>query len=116
VASDWKDIYIRDKDGGTDIMFDSGVSGWPIHVTDNDLRLLLARLLERAGARYEVRDDSQSAWDAGPDGRPFTAETAAGYARTRNAGGSRVYRVVAVVPLEGLAGRAGGPSPNWRTQ
>jgi len=104
MASDWKDIYIRDKDGGTDIMFDGGVSGWPVHVTDNDLRLLRARLLERAGGRYEVRDDSQSAWVAGPDGRPFTAETAAGYARTRNAGGSRAYHVVALVPLEAEPG------------
>ena len=53
-VGDWQEIYLRDKDGGTDVMFDGGVSGWPIHVTGNELRLLLARLLERAGARYEV--------------------------------------------------------------
>ena len=100
MAGDWQDIYLRDMDGDTDIMFDGGVSGWPIPVTDNDLRLLLARLLERAGARYEVRDDRNPARDAGPDGRPFTAETAAGYARSQNARGSRAHRVVAVVPLD----------------
>jgi len=32
-------------------MFDGGVTGWPVPVTGNDLRLLLARLLDRAGAR-----------------------------------------------------------------
>jgi hypothetical protein len=57
-GSDWQDIYLRDTDGGTDVMFDGGVLGWPIHLTGNDLRLLLARLLERAGARYEVHGDS----------------------------------------------------------
>jgi hypothetical protein len=87
VASDWQDIYLRDEDGGTDIVFDGGVSGWPIPVTDNDLRLLLARLLERAGARYEVRDDRNSAQVTGPDGRQFTAETAAGYACSQNVRG-----------------------------
>jgi hypothetical protein len=99
VASDWQDIYLRDEGGGTDIMFDGGMSGWPVHVTDHDLRLLLARLLERAGARYEVRDDRHPARDTDPDGQPFTAETAARYARSQNAGGSSAYRVVAIVPL-----------------
>ena len=39
-GSDWQDIYLRDTDGGTDVMFDGGVSGWPVHVTGNDLRLI----------------------------------------------------------------------------
>jgi hypothetical protein len=91
VSSDWQDIYLRDEGGGTDIIFDGGVSGWPVHVTDKDLRLLLARLLERAGARYEVRDDRHPARDTDPDGQ---------YARSRNAGGSSAYRVVAIVLLD----------------
>jgi hypothetical protein len=99
-ASDWQDIYLRDKDGGTDVMFDGGVTGWPIRVTDNDLRLLLARLLERAGARYEVHGDGQFTRAAGPDGQPLTAQAAAEYARSLNAAGGGTYRVVAVVPLE----------------
>lgn len=98
-GSDWQDIYLCDTDGGTDVMFDGGVSGWPVHVTDNGLRLLLALLLERAGARYEVRGDGQSTMAAGPDGQPLTAKTAAGYARSPNAAGG-TYRAVAVVPLE----------------
>ena len=44
-VSDWQDIYLRDKDGRTDVIFDGGVTGWPVHVTDSDLRLLLARPL-----------------------------------------------------------------------
>lgn len=100
-VGDWQDIYLRDKDGGTDVMFDGGVMGWPVPVTDGDLRLLLTRLLERAGARYEVRgDDGQFTSGAGPDGQPFTARAAAGYARSLNTAGSGTYRVVAVVPLE----------------
>jgi len=99
-GSDWQDIYLRDKDDGTDVMFDGGVSGWPIHVTGNDLRLLLARLLDRAGARYEVHDDGQFTTAAGPDGQPLTAQAAAGYARSLNAAGGGTYRAVAVVPLE----------------
>lgn len=97
---DWQDIYLRDTDGGTDVMFDGGVSGWPVHVTDNDLRLLLARLLERAGARYEVHGDSLFTTAAGPDGQPLTAQAAAGYARSLNAAGGGTYRALAVVPLE----------------
>ena len=99
-AGDWQDIYLRDKDGGTDVMFDGGVSGWPVHVTGNDLRLLLARLLERAGARYEVHGDGQFTTAAGPDGQPLTAQAAARYARSLNAAGGGTYRAVAVVPLE----------------
>jgi hypothetical protein len=99
-GSDWQDIYLREQDGRTDVMFDGGVSGWPIHVTDNDLRLLLVRLLERAGAQYEVHGDGQFTRAAGPDGQPLTAQAAAGYARSLNAAGGGGYRAVAVVPLE----------------
>jgi hypothetical protein len=81
-AGDWQDIYLRDKDGGTDV------------------RLLLARLLERAGARYEVHGDGQFTRAAGPDGQLLTAQAAAGYARSLNAAGGGTYRAVAVVPLE----------------
>lgn len=73
-GGDWQDIYLRDNDVGTDVMFDGGVSGWPIHVTDT-----------RA---------------AGPDGQPLTAQAAAAYARSLKAAGGGTYRAVAVVPLE----------------
>ena len=81
-GSDWQDIYLRDKDGGTDVMFDGGVSGWPIHVTGNDLRLLLARLLERASTEYEVHGDGQFTRAAGP-----------GRAAVHRAGRRRVHPV-----------------------
>ena len=62
-----QDIYLRGKDGGTDVMSGGGVTGWPVPVTDNDLRLLLARLLEREGARYQVHGDGEFTRTAGPD-------------------------------------------------
>jgi len=61
--SDWQDIYLRDQDGGTDVMFDGGVTGWPIHGDGGFTRA------------------------AGPDGEPLTAQAAAGYARSLNAAG-----------------------------
>ena len=81
-------------------MSGGGVTGWPVPVTGNDLRLLLARLLDQAGARYEVHGDGQFTRAACLDGQPLTAQAAAGYARSLNAAGGGTYRVVAVVPLE----------------
>ena len=98
-GSDWQDIYLRDTDGGTDVMFDGGVSGWPIHVTGNDLRLLLARLLDRAGARYEVHGDGR-----------FTRAARPGRAAAHRADCRRVRPVAERGGLRHVPRRGGRPA------
>ncbi|HTX28842.1 MAG TPA: hypothetical protein VME19_17700 [Streptosporangiaceae bacterium] len=51
---DWGDITIRDGADGPEIVFDNGVQGWVLPVTDNDLARLERRIVERRQAQAEA--------------------------------------------------------------
>ncbi len=58
----WADITIRETPEGPEIVFDAGVSGWPIPCTEDDLARLERRIIERrqaqATALLEKRGDT----------------------------------------------------------
>jgi hypothetical protein len=47
----WDDISIRETPKGLEILFDGGVSGWPVLVTEADLAALERRIAERRQAQ-----------------------------------------------------------------
>jgi len=47
----WNDITIRETPEGPEILFDAGMSGWPIPCTEADLATLERRLIERRQAQ-----------------------------------------------------------------
>jgi len=60
----WQDITIRETPEGPEIVFDAGVSGWPVPVTEEDLATLGRRITERRQAQ------AAAAGEAGPDTGP----------------------------------------------